>query len=63
MEELSAGEQAGAIQTLLLDAAREMHLEIEFANEERKTVSSVIGPVLTRRAPSRDKRIRCDAEQ
>jgi transketolase len=63
MEELSAGEQAGAIQTLLLDAAREMHLEIEFASEERKIVRSVIGPVLTRRAPSRDKRIRCDAEQ
>jgi transketolase len=63
MDELSAGGQRGAIQTLLFDAAREMHLEIEFASGERKTVRSVNGPVLTRRAPSRDKRIRYDAEQ
>ena len=48
---------------MLLDAAREMHLEIEVANGERKTVRSVNGPVLTRRAAERDKRIRCDVAQ
>ncbi|MGA7341298.1 MAG: hypothetical protein WBX18_11900, partial [Terracidiphilus sp.] len=63
IEELSAGPERSAIQKLLLDAAREMHLEIELANGERKTARSVNGPVLTRRAPRRDKRIRFDPEQ
>lgn len=63
IEELAEGAERSAIRRLLLDAAREMHLAFEFADGERKTVRSVNGPVLTRRAPKRDKRIRCDAEQ
>jgi transketolase len=63
LDELSVGEERGAIPRMLLDAAREMHLEIEVANGERKTVRSVNGPVLTRRAAERDKRIRCDVAQ
>ena len=63
IEELGAGPERSAIQRLLLDAAREMHLEIDLANAERKTVRSVNGPVLTRRASRRDKRIRFDPEQ
>jgi transketolase len=63
IEELAEGAERSAIRRLLLDAAREMHLAFEFADGERKTVRSVNGPMLTRRAPKRDKRIRCDAEQ
>ena len=40
----------------LVDAARRMHLEIDFADDEA-SVRSTFGPVLCRRVPERDKRI------
>ncbi len=63
IEELSAGLEGSVIERLLLDAAREMHLEFEFANGDRKAVRSVNGPVLTRQVPRRDKQICYDAGQ
>ena len=63
LEGLDGGPEQSAIQTLLLDAAREMHLEVDFASGERKTLRSVNGPVLTSRAPRRDKRIPGNPEQ
>ena len=63
IDELGTSPERATIQRLLLDAAREMHIEIEFADGEYKAARSVHGPVLTRRAPSRDKRIRFDPEQ
>lgn len=51
------------LQELLLEAARKMHLHFEFSNGELGSVKSVHGPVLTKRAPVREKRIRYDAEQ
>ncbi len=63
VDTLSANPEASEIQQLLLDSAREMHLEIDVAGGEWKAVRSVVGPVLTRRAPKRDKRIRYDTER
>jgi transketolase len=63
IEGLGAGPEGSTIQSVILDAAREMHLEFGFADGERKTVRSVHGPVLTRRVPIRDKQIRCNPEQ
>lgn len=63
VERLSANPEASEIRQLLLDSAREMHLEIDAVGGDWKTVRSVVGPVLTRRAPKRDKRIRYDAER
>lgn len=50
------------LRRLLLDAAQEMHLEYDPAGEDGKSIRSVAGPVLTQRAPRRDKRIRYDAD-
>jgi transketolase len=50
------------IRNLLLEAAAAMHLEIDFPTGEPAKVTSVIGPVLTRRVPRRDKRIRYNPE-
>lgn len=63
IEELGAGQEGSAVKKFLLDAAREMHLEVGSGNGERNTVKPVIGPVRTRRAPERDKRIRFNPEQ
>jgi transketolase len=48
---------------LLLDAASRMHLEIDFETGAKPQVKSLVGPVLNRRAPRRDKRIRYDAKR
>jgi transketolase len=61
LEELSAEEDWQSPRRLILDAARDMHLDCNFG--VRKTLISVPGPVLTRRAQPRDKRIRYAAEQ
>jgi transketolase len=47
----------------LVGAARQMHLEIGTTTSARPTVRSNVGPVLTRRVPQRQKRIRYDAER
>jgi transketolase len=58
IEGLGAETKQAEIRRLILDAAREMHLEVSFASGEGKAIRSVPGPVLTRRVPPRDKKIR-----
>lgn len=50
-----------AIAEQLLDAARRMHLDVEPETGDLPPLDSLPGPVLTRRVPERDKRIRYDA--
>lgn len=63
IENLDASREGQIVRELLQNAAQEMHLEFEFANGDRSGVRSIHGPVLTRRAPSRDKQIRYQKEQ
>ena len=63
VDELDASPEGRDIQSLLFDAAREMHLEIDLADADRRNVRSIHGPVLTRRAAARNKRIRYNADQ
>jgi transketolase len=56
--ESSAGEQT---QEALLEIARGMHIDTVPGAPGRLTISHAPGPVLTRRAPARDKQIRYDA--
>jgi transketolase len=60
-EMLGASPEGEAMREVLVDAGRRMHLEIDTGVPERWTVTSVVGPVLTRRVPPRNKRIRYDA--
>lgn len=46
----------------LLEAARGMHLEIDFA-AGAGAIRSIPGPAINRRAPRRDKRIRCELDR
>ncbi len=62
LEELGPEPERLSIRKLLLEAASAMHLEIDFSAGTRAKVTSVIGPVLTRRVPRRDKRIRYNPE-
>jgi transketolase len=57
--ELNQDAQHMAIRQRLLDAARNMHFEIDF-EDSSIVLRSTPGPVLTRRAGPRDKRIRYD---
>ena len=57
LAQLSDAPEEAEVRRSLLDAAREMHLEVGFEGGEA-TVRSVPGPVLTSRVPRRDKRIR-----
>ena len=45
---------------VLIDAARRMHLEVERHGSSGLTVNTMVGPVLTKRVPARDKQVRCD---
>ena len=54
------GDDQENLRDTLLAAAAEMHLE-ERHSGSHMNLHSVVGPVLTRRAPERDKRIRYDA--
>ena len=54
------GDDQEDLRGTLLAAAAEMHLE-EGRSGGHMNLHSVVGPVLTRRAPERDKRIRYDA--
>jgi transketolase len=62
MEQLQATTYGRSLYDMLIDAARQMHLEIDTRTSGRPVVRSEVGPVLTRRVPSRQKRIRYDAE-
>jgi transketolase len=62
LEDLSGDGERQELRRLVLDAAREMHLEYDAAAESGKSIVSVTRPVLTKRAPRRDKRIRYSGE-
>jgi transketolase len=63
VKRLSTSREGTAIRERLLAAASAMHLHFKFSNAEHGTVRSVHGPVLTTRAPIRDKRICYDVKQ
>ena len=58
---LSDQQNGEALQETLLDAARSMNLEPIYDAGGALVLSQVVGPVVTRRAPPRDKRIAYDA--
>ncbi|MEO8735259.1 MAG: transketolase C-terminal domain-containing protein [Edaphobacter sp.] len=60
LEELEVSSEGRAVRDLLLDAAREMHLTLGATGAGNHTIESVTGPVLTKRVPPRDKRIKYD---
>src|SRR6185369_1955862 len=57
LDELDGTAGGAVVRDTLLDDAREMRLEIL---RPSKTVRSIVGPVVTTRVPSRDKRIAYD---
>ncbi|MGC2401632.1 MAG: transketolase C-terminal domain-containing protein, partial [Acidobacteriaceae bacterium] len=56
LERLAGSAEGEAVRDSLLDAARRMHLQVA-----SRTITTVVGPVLTRRVPPRNKRIAYDA--
>ena len=60
-ERLGSSAEGEAARDSLLEAAHGMHLEIDWDSPARRTVTTVVGPVLTRRAPVRNKRISYEA--
>ncbi len=56
----SRGEQ---VQEALVEAARQMHLDVVRDASGELAATQVVGPVVTERVPPRDKRIRYDAAQ
>jgi transketolase C-terminal domain/subunit len=63
VDRISQADQGESIRCLLLEAARQMHLEIEENASKRPTIDSVVGPVLTKRVPRRAKRIQYDSDR
>jgi transketolase len=57
LDELDASSDGRAVRGFLLDAATDTHLNIEGRAEGKWTVTTVPGPVITRRVPKRDKGI------
>jgi len=62
LEEISEDPELSVVRRQLFEAAEQMHLEIGFKAGEKQEIRSVIGPVLTRRVPVRNKRINYDPE-
>ena len=62
IEDLGPEPEGMKLRELLLEAADRMHLEIDFPAGGQASVTSVMGPVLTRRVPRRDKTILYHAE-
>jgi transketolase len=60
-EGLRDSPEGGLIQEALADFAAEMHLDVGQSSSGRMSLTQVIGPVVTSRAPVRDKRIHYDA--
>jgi len=58
---LEEREDGGRVREALADAARGMHLELVANSSGDVELHQVVGPVLTRRAPRRDKKIQYDA--
>jgi transketolase len=60
VDQFDQSERADSVRRLLFDAARQMHLDAEEGSLKRSTFDAIVGPVLTKRVPSRDKCIRYD---
>ena len=60
-EGLGRQPQGAQIQQALLEKARRMHIRVTGESSERFAVTPIVGPVLTQRAPRRDKKIRYNA--
>ena len=60
LDMLDSTPSGGELREILMGAAEGMHLSVDFA-QGRPTLQAVVGPVLTRRVPSRDKAIRYNA--
>jgi transketolase len=63
VDRISQAAEGGSIRELLFEAARQMHLDIDESVSKRRTIGSVVGPVLTKRVPRRNKRIGYDADR
>jgi transketolase len=61
-ERLAGSAEGEATRDSLLEAAHRMHLEIDLDSPARRNVTTVVGPVLTRRVPARNKRVSYDAK-
>jgi transketolase len=61
-ERLAGSAEGEATRDALVEAAHRMHLEIDWDSPAERSVTTVVGPVLTRRAPARTKRIAYDAK-
>jgi transketolase len=61
-ERLAGSAEGDATRDSLLEAAHRMHFEIDLGSLARRSVTTVVGPVLTTRVPARDKRISYDAK-
>jgi transketolase N-terminal domain/subunit/transketolase C-terminal domain/subunit len=57
LESLDGTPEGEEVRDLLLDAARGMHLEVRRSTTGALTFSTVVGPIITRRAPTREKRV------
>lgn len=62
LEDLAVSDRGQELRRLLIDAAHDMHLEYDPLAGSGKSIGGVAGPVLTRRAPPRDKQIPYNAE-
>jgi transketolase len=62
LDQIGRAEQGGAVRDLLFDAAQQMHLEIDRSTSKGRTIGSVVGPVLTRRSPRRNKQVQHNAD-
>jgi transketolase len=61
LEALADSSEGRVVREFLLEAAGQMHLEIEASATGKLSVTTVIGPVLTKRVPSRKKQVSYDA--
>lgn len=61
LETLEASSEGVVVRDFLLEAAERMHLDIAVSAAEKLAITTVIGPVLTKRAPQRDKQVSYDA--
>jgi transketolase len=61
-ERLAGSAEGDATRDSLLEAAHRMHLEIDLDSPARRSVTTVVGPVLTKRVPARNKCISHDAK-
>ena len=60
-EELYAHPSGEAVREQLIEIAQSMHLDAAWDSSGQCTLNQVVGPLVTRRAPVRDKKIRYDA--